>query len=142
MINVKTITDKFIKPVKLSKEGYMWCIDNSNTIISHPDENIIGQKVDDVLKNKIDDFENYKINKDNKETFDFFELLAKENNGFGESVDFLNGEKSLAVFKTVAIGNKSWKLIINMPYSEINNPIIENAKKTYGLVFIIIFVLT
>ena len=139
MINVKTITDKFIKPVKLSKEGYMWCIDNSNTIISHPDENIIGQKLDDVLKNKIDDFENYKINKDNKKTFDFFELLAKEKNGFGESVDFLNGEKSLAVFKTVAIGNKSWKLIINMPYSEINNPIIENAKRTYGLVFIIIF---
>jgi len=26
-----------------------------------------------------------------------------------------------------------------MPYSEINNPIIENAKRTYGLVFIIIF---
>ena len=139
MINVKTIIDKFIKPVKLSKEGYMWCIDNSNTIISHPDKNIIGQKLDDVLKNKIDDFENYKINKDNKKTFDFFELLAKEKNGFGESVDFLNGEKSLAVFKTVAIGNKSWKLIINMPYSEINNPIIENAKRTYGLVFIIIF---
>ncbi len=139
MINVKTISDKFIKPVKLSKEGYMWCIDNSNTIISHPDENIIGQRVDDVLKNKINDFKNYKINKNQKETFDFFKTLTKEKNGFGESVDFLNGEKSLAVFKTVKIGNKSWKLIINIPYSEINKPIIENAKKTYSLVFIIIF---
>ncbi|MCF8297275.1 MAG: hypothetical protein K9J13_07015 [Saprospiraceae bacterium] len=137
MIRMDTLSSRFINPVKIGSKGYMWFLDNYNNILSHPDNKLLNQKiyVKDISESKI--FESFpKDNKEFIESKEFYNNIIEKDKFVGKSIDPSTGEYNLSAFRKVSMGNKTWTLLINLPYSEINDPIKADARRK--IVFLIV----
>ncbi len=143
MIRMDSLSYSFFKTVKIGSNGYMWCLDNYNVVISHPDENLVEKKI--YVKNIGESaifkslFENSTNNKWCAESKSFYNKIITEKEFVGKSIDPSSGVYNLSGFRKVSIGNKTWTLLINLPYSEINDPIIEDARRKLILLILISF---
>ncbi len=141
MIRIEALGKMFIKPVKIGTNGYMWCLDNYNNIICHPDTKLHEQKIYAINTDECEIFNG--LTKDNissnwlEESKYFYKQIITKQEFCGKSIDPSNGEYNLSAFKKVAIGNRTWTLIINLPFSEISDPIKKEGRRTLGLLLLI-----
>ena len=144
MIQVDTIWERFIETAKVGREGYSWMFDNRNIILAHPREEFVGISVLDFMRmvHKVRGraLNNAEIEEHIHEEHDYLNKVQFEEEGSGMFLGCITGMDELAAYKRIAIGDKKWHLIINLPYSEIAGPIHEHARNTFGLAGIVIFV--
>ncbi len=146
MIEIGNISSKYIDSFIVGENGYMWMLDNKNIIRAHKNKSLLNKNIDSILTNFIS-AENLKrtekkdIQKHINSTHSFFTAIKQKDEGSGKIIDFAHNEYSLAVFKKVFLGDKSWTIIMNIPYSEITGPIYKNALKTSLFTLVIAIVL-
>ena len=144
MIQVDTIWKRFIETAKVGREGYAWILDNRNIILAHPREEFVGTSVLDFMrmvhKERGRALDEAEIEKHIRDEHDYLNKVQFEEEGSGMFLGCITGKDELTAYKRIAIGDKKWHLIINLPYSEIAGPIHEHARNTFGLVGIVIFV--
>ncbi|MBU4388646.1 MAG: PAS domain S-box protein [Proteobacteria bacterium] len=146
MIETDTIAKRFIEPVKIGKNGFVWMFDNKNTVISHPRKDFTGITVLDVIK---------KMHKEIGEVFDesrtqahimgehdYLNRVTAEDEGSGIFINCVTDEQEIIAYKRVAAGNLILNLIATLPYSEITGPINKHAREIFGLAGFIIIILS
>jgi signal transduction histidine kinase len=147
VISVKRITSKYLAPVTIGQNSYIWMLDTSDQILAHHDTNSLGLNVWDVM----DDFEateriaglsREKSEKYRKESRKFFTRIKNSVSGSGHYIDFVHGDYCLANFRQVPVHSNRWTLISNLPYSNILAPIRKNTIKIYSLSGVVILVLS
>lgn len=141
MIQVDTISKRFVEAVKAGREGYAWMFDNRDIILTHPRQGFVGMSVLDFMrevhKETISETE---LEKHIREEHDYLNRVGVEEEGYGMFIGCITATDELAAYKRVVIGDRNWHLIINLPYSEIAGPIYEHARNTSGLAAIVILV--
>ncbi|MEA3495751.1 MAG: cache domain-containing protein [Bacteroidota bacterium] len=146
MIEIENISSKYIDSFIVGENGYMWMLDNKNIIRAHHKKSLLNRNIDNILTNFISDENLKKVDKKDiqehiNSTHSFFTAIKQKDEGSGKIIDFAHNEYSLAVFKKVFLGDKSWTIIMNIPYSEITGPIYKNALKTSLFTLVIAIVL-
>lgn len=86
-----------LSDIKVGKEGYIFIVDNSGIILSHPDLSMIGVDITDLMT--------------------FWNVIKDESHGF-EDYSF-NNEDKFAVYDTSEV--TGWKIVASMNYSELSN---------------------
>ncbi|MCJ7616905.1 MAG: diguanylate cyclase, partial [Desulfobacterales bacterium] len=146
MIETDTIAKRFIEPVKIGKNGFVWVFDNKNIIISHPRKDFIGMTVLDVIKkvhkekNKF--FDESLIQEHIQEKHDYLNRVRVEKEGAGVFINCVTNENDIIAYKRVQAGNATFNLIITLPYSEIIGPVHKHAAEIFGLAGFVIILLS
>jgi len=143
MIQLDTISKRFIETIKVGREGYAWMFDNRNVVLTHPRKDFIGMSVLDVVRkmykeNKGETLDESGLKEHIRNAHNFLNRVKVEGEGYGISVSCKTDKKELVAYKRVTIGDRNWNLIITLPYSEIAGPIHEHARNTFGLAGIVI----
>lgn len=147
IISVDKIAKKYLDPVIIGQNAYLWMIDNSNRILAHHDSNYLGLNSWYIMK----DFEitqkvyGYSMDKSKKylaESKSFFENMQANKSGTGRYIDFAHSDYCLATFQKIAVHNNTWTIITNVPYSQILEPVKRNTIKVYVLSGVVISILT
>ena len=140
MVSINTISNKFINPIKVGRNGYMWVVDNEGLILAHHEKKFVGIRIRELLSNPAayglpekTGFSSYTSTKHES----FYNLIFSGKSGTGRYVDFAHMETCLAAYQNMKIGKNSWILIMSLPYSEIVDPIRSHALKTFILAAII-----
>ncbi|NVL91041.1 MAG: PAS domain S-box protein [Desulfobacterales bacterium] len=137
MIQVDTISKLFIETVKVGREGYAWMFDNKDVILAHPKKEFMGMLVLDFMR-KVhkeigEPFDETRIEEHIREEHDYLNRVEVEKEGYGMFLSCITGKDEVTAYKRVAIGDRNWHLIINLPYSEIAGPIDKHARNTFGV---------
>jgi len=143
MIETDTISKRFIEPIKIGKNGFVWMFDNNNTVISHPRKDFIGLTVLDVIKKmhieRDEAFDESLTSEHIIEEHDYLNRVKAEEEGRGIFINCVTDEKDIVAFKKIIAGNAVFNLVVTLPYSEITGPINKHAREIFGLaVFVII----
>ncbi|MBC8344188.1 MAG: hypothetical protein ISR55_09555 [Bacteroidetes bacterium] len=147
IISVDKLTKKYLDPVILGQNAYLWMIDNSDRILAHHDSNYLGLNSWYIMK----DFEitqkvaGYSMQQSRlylKETKEFFEEMLIHHSGIGRYIDFAHSEYCLATYQKIPIHNNFWTIITNVPYSLILEPVKRNTIKVYVLSGVVICIFT
>jgi len=137
MIQVDTISKRFVETVKVGSKGYAWMFDNRNVILAHPRKEFMGTSVLDFMrkvhKEKGETFDETGIEEHIREEYDYLNRVEVEEEGYGMFRGCITGKDELTAYKRVAVGDTNWHLIINLPYSEIAGPIYKNARNIFGV---------
>ena len=140
MITTKKISNRFIESLKIGNNGYIWMIENSGFIVSHPDSAIRYQNIRQVYYNKTA----YGLKEDAglKITTDFFDSLLKNDEGFGTYYDPIKKQYCLSAYEHIKLNGHSFIIIATLPFTEITGPIYKNAIKNYSISFLIALIIT
>ena len=142
MIETDRISEHFIEPVKIGKNGFIWMFDNKNTVISHPRKDVIGITVLDVIKNmhkeRGEAFDENRAKEHVIAEHDYLNRVRAEDEGFGIFIDCVTDELDIVAYKRVEVGNLTLNLIATLPYSEIAGPIHKHAAEIFGLAGLVI----
>ena len=145
MIETDTISKRFVEPVKIGKNGFVWIFDNKNTVISHPRKDFIGMSVLDLVrkmhKKKDQVFDESHIQEHIQEKHDYINRVKVEKEGVGVFIGCDTNEMNIVVYKRVQQGNAALNLILMLPYSEITGPINKHAREIFGLAGFVIILL-
>jgi PAS domain S-box-containing protein len=145
LIETYTISTRFIEPVKIGKNGFVWMFDNKNIVVSHPRKDFIGMTVLDVIskmhKERREFFDESGTIKHIVEKHDYLNKVKSEEQGFGIFVNCVTDERDIIAYKRVAAGNLIFNLIVTLPYSEITGPINKHAREIFGLAGFVIILL-
>ncbi len=145
MIETDTISERFIEPVKIGKNGFVWMFDNNNTVISHPRKDFIGLTVLDVIKKmhieRDEVFDESLTSKHIIEEHDYLNRVKAEEEGRGIFINCVTDEKDIVAFKKIIAGNAVFNLVVTLPYSEITGPINKHAREIFGLAGFVIILL-
>jgi signal transduction histidine kinase len=142
MIETEHISRQFIAPVKVGEKGYMFVFDNNEKIISHPNKMLIGRSVQSIVDSVSEINKSDRDNEHLDETLSFFDNIKNSGTeGYGRYIDFAYNQYCIAAYKKIEIGNKRWVLVVSMPYSEISNPVLRNARTTFGLAAAILLII-
>ncbi len=138
LTNISTISERFVKPIKVGKKGYAQLLDNRGILLYHPESEYIGEKITATMKEKFPDF-------DWSELEAILERMTIGEEGFGAYHSVLRTEKEysgrikkLTSFAPIRFGKQLWSFALNMSYDEIAGPINKNAITTYGFAGILI----
>ncbi|MBI5739974.1 MAG: Cache 3/Cache 2 fusion domain-containing protein [Nitrospirae bacterium] len=127
-ININTISEKFLSPIKSGDRGYAWMMDGSGTLIFHPTQpGMVGNNL-------------YHADEKCFGCHESFELEKKVLEGdveFGRYIAPSREDKVLA-FSKVNIGKTSWIICISSPYTEVIS-ITERSMKLYSWLVVAIF---
>jgi len=145
MIETDTISKKFIEPVKIGKNGFIWMFDNKNTVISHQKKDFIGITVLDVIKKmhkkRGEAFDDSRAQKHIIKEHDYLNRVSAEGEGCGIFINCATDELDIIAYRNVAAGNLILNMIVTLPYSEITGPINKHAREIFGLAGLVIILL-
>jgi signal transduction histidine kinase/ActR/RegA family two-component response regulator len=145
MIEINTISEHFIEPVKIGKNGFIWMFDNKNTVISHPRKDFIGITVLDVIKKTHKKrgavLDESRTQEHVVEEHDYLNRVSGEEEGSGIFINCVTDEHDIIAYKRVAAGNLILNLIVTLPYSEITGPIDKHTREIFSLAGFIIILL-
>ena len=145
MIETDTISRSFIEPIKIGRKGFVWMLDNTNTVLSHPRKDFTGMTVLDVIKKVHEErgegFDESQTKNHIIEEHDYLNRLRVEEEGCGIFINCVTDEYDIIAYKRVAAGNLIFNLIVTLPYSEITNPINKHAREIFGLAGFIVILL-
>jgi len=137
MIETDTISERFIEPIKIGKNGFVWVFDNNNTVISYPRKDFTGTTVLDVIKKmhieRSEVFDESLTLKHIIEEHDYLNRVKAEEEGCGIFTNCTTDEKDIVAFKKIIAGNAVFNLVATLPYSEISGPINKHAREIFGL---------
>ena len=147
VISIDKITKKYLDPVTIGQNAYLWMIDNSNRILAHHDSNYLGLNSWYIMKDleitqKVAGYSTEKSEIYLKESRAFFEELHANNSGTGRYIDFAHSNYCLATYQKIPIYNNLWTIITNVPYTLILEPVKKNTFKVYLLSGVVISILT
>lgn len=144
MIEIDRISQRFIESVELSKEGRAWMFDDEDTILIHPRKEFGGVPVLDFMRAMHTEtgtvFDESSLEAHIREEHDYLNKVKVEEEGYGMFIGCITGQDELTAYKRVAIGDRSWHLIVGLPYSQIVGPISDHARNTFGLAALAILV--
>ncbi|MEW6381384.1 MAG: PAS domain S-box protein [bacterium] len=145
MIEIDTISKRFIEPARIDGIGYAWVFDDRNIIIAHPRKDLIKSSVFEAMR-KIhleagDVFDRHGITEYFPSDHDYLNRVKREGEGYGIDVTCMTHENDLVAFKKISIGKGAWYLIVTAPYSDIAGTIHENDKNSLGLAGLLILIL-
>jgi len=132
MITLKRIRNKYIQPFLDEEKSYFWLIDENKAIIVHHDSNYMGLNSAYILKDlqltmKLSGYSLKKSKKYLEESEEFFDKIENEKEGFGNYIDFAHGEYCLAFFRKLKVQDKTWTIIMNVPYDYLLDPFYKHA---------------
>ncbi|MCJ7616431.1 MAG: PAS domain S-box protein [Desulfobacterales bacterium] len=137
MIETDTIAKRFVEPIKIGNNGFVWMFDNGNTVLSHPRKDFIGMTVLNVIRKKHKErgevFDENRTQEHIIEKHDYLNKVKAEEEGCGIFINCLTEEPNIIAYKRVAAGNLIFNLIVTLPYSEIIGPINNHAREIFGI---------
>ncbi len=145
MIETDKISRRFVEPIKIGKNGFVWMFDNKNVVLSHPRKDFIGITVLDVVrkmhKKKDRTFDENTIKEHIKEKHGYLNRVKAEEAGYGMFINCATDENDIVAYKRVTAGNLILNLVVTLPYSEIISPINKHAREIFGLAGFVIMLL-
>ena len=141
MIQVDTISRRFIMPVSVGEKGHAVLLDEKGRFLYHPKRIFGGETFYDLLaemKKVLPDHDMQGLIKraadqfKGKEGVGMVYCLMPKERGDNERI------KKIIGYAPVHVGNKTWSISVNLPYSEIAGPIDRHARNTFGFAGIII----
>ena len=126
LINMDTISNRFIEPVKVGRQGRVWLLDGSKTILANTHSKHIGENFMILRKGRCPD-------NDWPELENVAEKMAKGEEGVVSHYCSCGVEekservKKLIAYTPVHVGNNLWSIIVCKGYSEITGPINRNG---------------
>jgi signal transduction histidine kinase len=124
LVNFSGLKDKFIYPIKSGKTGYAWMIDNRGVLLAHPNTDMEGKKVADLLKELWPENTSF-----NLETLIDREMV-KGVEGKGEYTGWHIGEKKLTkkliAYAPIKFNGLLWSIGVAAPYREAMAPLMES----------------
>ncbi|MBW2646928.1 MAG: response regulator, partial [Deltaproteobacteria bacterium] len=142
MIQIDTISKRFIQTIQTGKEGYAWIFDEKNVVLSHPEKEFVGMSILDVIRKmhteRSEIFDESRLKEHIREEHDYLNRVKVEDEGSGIFIDCTTGKNDLVAFKRIAVGDRNWNLILTLPYHEIAGPIKSHARNTFGLAGLVI----
>jgi len=137
MIEIDTLSKRFVEPIKIGNKGYVWMFDNRNIILSHPHKECTGKSFVDVIRKKHKErevfFDEGSIEEHIRKKHDYLNRVKTEEEGYGIFVNCMTEEKDIVAFKKLVLGGLNINLVMNMPYAEIVAPIHAHQRKIFGL---------
>jgi len=128
-ITLDNLYKRFIQPIKVGRESFVWILGQKKTILStplrHPDLKQVG---DDIMASRKEAFPDY----DWSELEDIVEKATRGEEGVG-IYDCPTCGKRLIAYAPIRMGTHLWSIGIAMDYSEIAVPIYAHARNTFGL---------
>ncbi len=109
-VSLESITEKFIRNVKIGEEGYAWIIDNEGTLISNP-------KHQGMLYRNI--FKATKVCYSCHESFDLEKRMAAGETGFGSYYVKTSTNNQIAYYPIELGDDNRWSLAVIVPQNEI-----------------------
>jgi len=138
LINIRTISERFVKPIEVGQKGYAQLLNNRGILLWHPAPEHVGKNIIAIRKEKLPDF-------DWSELEDIVARMTSGEEGLGiyHSVwwtekDHTKRVKKLTSFIPIRFGDQLWSIGLAMSYDEIAGPINKNAIITFGFAGILI----
>lgn len=145
MIEVDTLSKRFVETVKIGKRGFAWIFDDANRILSYPRKDCIGMSVLDVIKKTHQDrggsLDEGKMQEHIRERHDYLNKVRTEEAGYGIFPDCATDENEIIAYKKIVLGGLTLNLIMSLPYSEIVGPIYAHQGRIVGLAGLVILLL-
>ena len=145
MLETDTISKRFIEPVQIGKNGFVWMFDNRNIVISHPRKDFTGKTVLDAIKKMHKErgevFDKSRTKEHIIEEHDYLNRVKAEEEGAGIFINCVTDKRDIVAYKRVTAGNLIFNLIATLPYSEIIGPINKHARDTFSLIGFVIALL-
>jgi two-component system cell cycle sensor histidine kinase/response regulator CckA len=142
MIGMDIMARRFIEPVKLGNEGFVWMFDRESIVLSHRREDYIGLSVLDVIKKMHKErgevFDESRTQEHIIEEHDYLNRVKSEGQGYGIFINCITDEEDVVAYRRVEIGNAIFNLVTTSPYAEIVRPINEYARKIFGLAWFVV----
>jgi len=137
MIEIDTLSKRFVETIKIGNKGFVWMFDNRNIILSHPNKECTGKSFLDVIrkihKEREVFFDEGSIEEHIRKKHDYLNKVKNEEEGYGIFVNCITEKKDIVAFKKLVIGGFNINLIVSMPYAEIVGPIHAQQRKIVGL---------
>lgn len=117
-LSLSTIIDRYIRPVKCEVSCYSWMVDDSGTLLVHPDAEFIGKNVG-ILEGAM-----------SEGTTSLKDVLLTGDGGYGEYWligDSGNIEKSVVAHAKINLGSRKWTIAISSPH----DVVISLLRKTF-----------
>jgi len=145
MIEIDTLSKRFIETIKVGKEGFAWMFDNKNIILSYPRKDCIGMSVLDVIrkmhKERDEFFDEGRIEEHVREKHDYLNRIKTEEKGTGIFVNCATDENDIVAYKKIVLGGVTLNLIMSLPYAEIVGPIHAHQRNIVGLAGLVVVLL-
>ncbi|KZL93611.1 methyl-accepting chemotaxis protein [Clostridium magnum] len=125
-VNIITV-EKVMKSIKIGQSGYGYLVAQDGTLITYPNEKLIGKNLEDTLiRADQRDIVKDKVYNNNKGSINYYDIY---------------GIRKLASFEKISQAN--WTLIVTAPYSEIYNNVARSVYISLSIILIAIaFVIT
>lgn len=144
VISIDTLSERFLEPVRFGKNGRAWMFNQEETILSHPNKDVVGLSVSDLIRNMHAQgghaFDDEALHKHIANDHNHLIKVKQEISGIGASVNYRTGEEEIVAYSRVSIGDERWNLIVSLPLQEISGPINEHAKGLLWLTFWVVVV--
>ncbi len=101
----------------MGREGYAWLFDDRDVA-----------------------FDESRLKEHIRKEHDYLNRVKVEDEGYGVFINCRTDENGLVAFKRIAVGDRKWNLIVELPYSEIADPINSHARDIFGLVGFVVLV--
>jgi len=138
VIEVDTLSRRFISPIKVGHNGFAWMFDHNNRILTYPRREFIGISVLDFIKRmhaeRDEIFNENRVEEHIREEHDYLNQVTTGQQGSGIYTNCLTDQDDLVAFWRIPVGDAKWNLISTLPYSEIAGPINRHARNTSILV--------
>lgn len=143
MITLKKIRNRYIHPFLADDHSYFWLLDENNVIIAHHDSSYLGLNANYILKDlqltgKMAGYNMKKSLEYLNESEQFFNKINNQDDGFGNYIDFAHSEYCLAFFRKVPLQNRTWTIIMNVPYAFLLDPFYKHAMRSVLLAILFI----
>ena len=145
MIEIDTVSMRFVESIKVGNQGYAWMFDNRNVVLSHPRKDFVGITVLDVIKKMLKErgelFDKGGTEEHIREKHEYLNRVKTEKEGCGIFVNCVTNKNEIVAYEEIQLGQATFNLLIAMPYSEIVGPIRAHERNTFGIAGLVILLL-
>lgn len=106
-LSFSTIIDRYIKPIKCDMPCCLWMVDDSGTILVHPDAEFVGENVGILEGAK------------SEERISLKDALLRGEEGYGEYMLLKKDgrvEKSIVAYAPIHLGSRKWTIVAGIPH--------------------------
>ncbi|MBW2661366.1 MAG: hypothetical protein JRD93_05125, partial [Deltaproteobacteria bacterium] len=142
MIQIDTISRRFVQPIEAGKKGFAVLLDEKERFLSHPKRSFGDKTLREFVAEMKKDFPACDLSGLSKREEDH--LNGREGTATIYCIMTAGSEgdakttKKLIGYAPVHMGNKTWSITVNLPYSEITEPVHRHARNIFGLAGLVI----
>ena len=141
-VSLETVSKRFILPVKLHGEGYVWMFDENDIVVSHPEREFVGVSVLDLIIDmhleRGETFNEKTLDEHILKDHGYIRSAKVQQEGYGLFVNCTTHKDELVAYRKLSIRDVNWYLVATLPYLEIAGPIHRHAINIFGLASIVL----